>query len=82
MSAPRLAVIVDLHQLLEVVEASLIAGIGISIAFSLVIRGATRAAEERHTRPVVAGAHALLAVVALAVVLAAVAFGLSVMLRK
>lgn len=76
------ATIVDLHQLLEVVEASVIAGVGIAIVFSLVIRGAVRAAEERRDRPAVAAAHALLAAAALAAVVAAVVFGLSVMLRK
>lgn len=77
------AVIVDLHQLLEVVEAAVIAGIGISIAFSLVIFGAVRAGEHRaQARPVAAGAHALLAAVALVVCLASIAFGVSVMLSK
>lgn len=74
--------VVDLGQLLEVVEASLIAGIGISIAFSLVIRGAVRASEHRQTRPGYAGAHALLALLALLVVLAAIGFGVSTMLAK
>jgi len=77
------ATVVDVGQLLEVVEASLIAGVGMSIAFSLVIRGAVRASEHRQqARPLVAGAHALLAAVALLVVLAAVGFGVSTMLSK
>jgi hypothetical protein len=77
-----LASVVDLGQLLEVVEASLIAGIGVSIAFSLVIRGAVRAAEHRQTRPLSAGLHGLMAVVALLACLAAIVFGVSVMLSK
>jgi hypothetical protein len=77
-----LATVVDVGQLLEVVEASLIAGVGISIAFSLVIRGTVRASEHRQMRPVSAGLHALMAVVALLVCLAAIVFGVSTMLSK
>jgi hypothetical protein len=76
------ASVVDFGQLLEVVEASLIAGIGISVAFSLVIRGAVRAAEHRHARPFAAGAHALTAVLAMLVCLGAIVFGVSTMLSK
>jgi hypothetical protein len=74
--------IVDFGQLAEVVYVSLIAGVGVSLAFSIVIRGVVRAGEHRHTRPVAAGAHALMAVVALLLVLAAVVFGVSTMLAK
>lgn len=74
--------IVDLGQLAQVIEVALVAGIGVSLAFSLVIRGAVRAGEHRRTRPVVAGAHALLATVALLAVLAAIVFGISTMLAK
>ncbi len=74
--------IVDLGQLAQVVEVALVAGIGVSLAFSLVIRGAVRAGEHRRTRPVVAGAHALLAAAGLLVVLAAIVFGVSTMLSK
>jgi uncharacterized membrane protein SpoIIM required for sporulation len=74
--------IVDLGQLAQVVEVALIAGIGVSIAFSLVIRGAVRAGEHRRERPVLAGAHALLTVAALLVVAAAIGFGISTMLAK
>lgn len=55
---------------------------GVSLAFSIVIRGAVRAGEHRRTRPLVAGAHALMAVVGLLVVLAAILFGVSTMLAK
>jgi hypothetical protein len=75
--------VVDVGQLLRVVEAALIAVVGVSIAFSLVIRGATRADERRHeSRPLAAGAHALLAAMGLAACVAAIAFGISVMLAK
>jgi uncharacterized iron-regulated membrane protein len=80
---PALATkIVDFGQLAEVIYVSLIAGVGVSLAFSIVIRGFVRAGEHRRTRPVVAGAHALLAIVGLLVVLAAIVFGVSTMLSK
>lgn len=80
MTAP--ATVLDVGQLMQVVEASLLAGIGISIAFSLVIRGAVRAAEHRHERPFSAGLHALMAFAAMLACLAAIVFGVSTMLSK
>jgi hypothetical protein len=74
--------ILDVSQLAQVVEAALIAGVGISLAFSLVIRGAVRAAEHRHERPFAAGLHALLATLAMLVCLGAIVFGVSTMLSK
>ncbi len=78
------AEIVDVGQLLSVVEAALIGGVGVGIAFSLVIRGAiarrrgTPAAARRSRR-----AHMpLLAIVALAACSARSSFGVSVMLSK
>ena len=80
---PALATkIVDFGQLAEVIYVSLIAGVGVSLAFSIVIRGVVRAGEHRRTRPVVAGAHALMAAVGLIVVLAAIVFSVSTMLSK
>ncbi|HEU4703355.1 MAG TPA: hypothetical protein VFS37_12810 [Conexibacter sp.] len=74
--------VVDVGQLAQVVYVALIAGVAISLAFSLVIRGAVRAGEHRRSRPVVAGAHALVAIVAMLVVVAAIVFGVSAMLSK
>jgi uncharacterized membrane protein YjgN (DUF898 family) len=74
--------ILDVGQLAQVVEAALIAGIGVSIAFSLVIRGAVRAGEHRQSRPLRAGAYALMATVALLAVFGAIAFAVTVMLTK
>jgi uncharacterized membrane protein YjgN (DUF898 family) len=74
--------VIDLGQLVQVVYVALLAGVGVSLAFSLVIRGAVRAGEHRRTRPVAAGAHALLAIVGMLVVLAAIVFGVSTMLAK
>lgn len=81
--APPAAKIVDWGQLLEVVEAGLIAGVGISVAFSLLILGTVRASEARsESRTVSMVLHGALAAVALAVCLGAVVFGVSSMLSK
>jgi hypothetical protein len=74
--------VVDVGQLAQVVYISLGAGIALSLAFSLVIRGAVRAGEHRRTRPILAGMHALLATLGLLVVAGAIVFGISVMLSK
>ncbi|HEX7291117.1 MAG TPA: hypothetical protein VF250_08335 [Conexibacter sp.] len=74
--------IVDVGQLAQVVYIALIAGVAISLAFSLVIRGAVRAGEHRRSRPLLAGAHAVLATLGMLVVAAAIVFGISVMLSK
>jgi hypothetical protein len=80
---PVLAQIVDVGNLLETIEAATIAGVGISIAFSLVIYGFARAGEHRvQSRPVAAAAHLALGCVALAVCAVGMAFGLSTMLSK
>lgn len=74
--------ILDIGQLAQVVEAALIAGIGVSIAFSLVIRGAVRASEHRQARPFAASAYALMAVLGMLVCLGAIVFGVTTMLSK
>jgi Na+-translocating ferredoxin:NAD+ oxidoreductase RnfA subunit len=75
--------ILDVSQLLRVIGSALAAGIGFSLVFSLVIYGYARAGEHRqHARSTLAGAHAALATVALLSCLAAVAFGVTVMLSK
>lgn len=74
--------VVDVSQLAQVIYVALAGGLAVSFAFSLVIRGVVRAGEHRRTRPVLAGAHALMAAVGLLVVAAAIVFGISVMLSK
>lgn len=74
--------VVDVGQLAQVIYVALIAGVVVSLAFSLVIRGAVRAGEHRHSRPLLAGLHGLLAVAGLLVVAAAIVFGVSTMLSK
>jgi hypothetical protein len=78
-----LATVVDWEALADVIVASLIAVIGVTIMFSLAIYGATRFAEVRRDG-YTAGAlgYAALAAAGLAVTGAAVAVGLYVMLSK
>jgi hypothetical protein len=80
---PVLAQIVDVEKLLETIEAAVIAGVGISVAFSLVIYGFAKAGEHRTgSRHVAATAHVVLGFLALAVCTLGVAFGISTMLSK
>jgi hypothetical protein len=74
------ATVVDTDALLDTVAASLIAGVGITIVFSLAIRGAARWADARRDgRPILATAAGTLAVLAVIASLAAVALGIVVM---
>jgi cation transporter-like permease len=78
-----MAVVVETKELLETVVASLIAGVGITVVFSVAIWGVARFADlSRSERPLAAGAAATLAGLALLVTLAAVVFGIVVMSRK
>ncbi|HYV14724.1 MAG TPA: hypothetical protein VE972_01735 [Conexibacter sp.] len=78
-----LAEIVDPSQLLRVIATALVAGIGISLVFSLVILGAVRAGEHRAaSRHVAASVHAVLATLALLACLGAIAWGVTIMLSK
>jgi hypothetical protein len=71
---------VDWEALAETVAASVVAGVGIAIAFSLAIYGATRVAEARRVRASLATvAAAALTVVALGTCLAAIAGGILAM---
>lgn len=75
-----LATIVDTEALLKTVAASVAAGVGIAIAFSLTIYGAVRFADARRAdAPLAAGVAAVLAVVAFAVCAAAITVGILVM---
>ena len=81
--APTAAKVVDWGQLLEVVEAGLIAGVGITVAFSLLILGTVRASEARQqSRSGKMVLHGAIAALALAVCVGAVGFGVSSMLTK
>ena len=78
-----LATVVEKKALLETVAASLIAGVGVTAAFSFVIFGVTRSADMvRDERPILATFAGALAVLAGAAVIAAIVFGIVVMTKK
>jgi hypothetical protein len=77
------AVIVQTSDLLRTVIASLIAGVGVTIIFSIAIWGAARFVDlSRGERPLAAGAAAALSGLALAATLATVVVGIIVMTQK
>jgi hypothetical protein len=78
-----IATVVDWAALLDVVVASLAAGIGVTITFSLAILGTTRFAEmRREHRRAEEVAFGALAATGLAISLAAVIVGIVVMTSK
>ena len=78
-----IATVVDWAALRDVVVASLAAGVGITVAFSLAIMGLTRLSEMRRDERVVeAWAFGVLAVAGLAVSGAAVVYGIVLMTSK
>jgi len=78
-----MAVIVETRELLETVVASLVAGVGITVVFSVAIWSVARFADlSRSERSLAAGAAAALAGLAALVTVGAVVFGIVVMTRK
>ena len=78
-----LATIVDTQALLKTVVAAFIAGVGVTLIFSLAILGASRFVDRsRDGRPAAAVAFGALGLVALLGALAAVTMGIIVMARK
>ncbi len=78
-----MAVVVETKELLETVIASVVAGVGVTVVFSVAIWGVARFVDlSRNERPLAAGAAATLAGLALAVTLASVVFGMIVMTSK
>jgi hypothetical protein len=74
---------VDTHLLAQVVWVSLVAGVGISVLYSLVILGSARAGEARRAgEGGAAAAWATLAVVALLLFAGGVALGVQAMITK
>jgi hypothetical protein len=77
------AVIVETGDLVQTVIASVVAGVGITVVFSVAIWGTARFADlSRNERPLAAGAAAALAALAGVATLAGVAYGLVVMTSK
>jgi hypothetical protein len=78
-----MAVVVETKELLQTVLASVVAGIGVTVVFSVAIWGAARFADlSRSERPVAATAAAAVSGLALAATLAAVTVGVVVMTSK
>jgi hypothetical protein len=78
-----IATIVETKDLLQTVAASLIAGVGVTASFSLLIFALTRAADmARDERPILATAAGVLGILSLAVTAATIVVGIVVMTRK
>jgi hypothetical protein len=78
-----LATIVDTQALLRTVVAAFVAGVGVTMIFSLAILGAARFADlSRDGRTAAAVAFGALAILALAAVATAVTIGIIVMVKK
>jgi hypothetical protein len=73
--------VVDFHALGNVIWASFVAGVGVTVLFSIAIYGFGRADEQRRSGHA-ATAYVALAVVAMVVFAAAVVYGVAVMLNK
>ena len=78
-----MATVVETKELFDTVVASLVAGIGVTTVFAILVFGVSRSADMvRNDRPVAAAAAGGLAVVAFAVVTAAIVLGIVVMTQK
>jgi hypothetical protein len=77
------ATLVETKALLETVVYSLVAGVGLTVIFSLAIWGVTRFSEfSRDERPIAAGGAAALSLLALAATVGAVVFGIVLTTKK
>lgn len=78
-----MAVMVETKALIDTVIASVVAGVGVTVVFSVGIWGAARFADlSRAERPVAAGAAAALAALSALVTAGAVVFGIVIMSSK
>jgi hypothetical protein len=78
-----IATLVEGKELLETVAFSALAGIGVTLVFSIAIWGVARFADlSRNERPLAAGAAALVAALALLATAGVVVFGIIVMTSK
>jgi uncharacterized membrane protein len=78
-----IATAVDTGKLFQAAWTSLVAAVGVTLAFSLLVLGVARSSEHgRAGRGVVAGVYGVVAVVALAACVAAVVLGIVVMTTK
>ena len=78
-----MATLIDVQVLWKLVASSLAGGIGVTLAFSVAIYGATRFVDlRRNGHSIAAGAFAALAAVALAGVAGAVVWAVSILSEK
>jgi hypothetical protein len=78
-----LATLIDTEALLRVIAASFIAGVGVSIAFALVIYGVERSTDARSRgHAITANAYLVLAIAALGAFGAGIVYGIIVMASK
>jgi hypothetical protein len=78
-----LATVVETQALLDTVIASVVAGVGVTAVFALLIFGTSRSAEmARDERPLLATAAGGVAILALLVVIASIVLGIVVMTSK
>jgi hypothetical protein len=83
MNVLPLAAAVDTDALLKTVAAAMVAGVGVTLIFSLALLGAARFAQlGREDRPVAAFAFAMLALVATLAFVVAITVGIIVMTSK
>jgi hypothetical protein len=77
------ATVIETKDMLETVAASVIAGVGVTAAFAILVFGITRSADmARDDRPLLATAAGALAAIALLVVTASIVLGIVVMTSK
>ena len=78
-----LATVVDTDALLETVAYSFLAGVGVTLIFSIALWGATRLADlSRDERPIAAAAAAALALIGSVAFVATIVLGIVVMTQK
>jgi hypothetical protein len=78
-----IATVVETKELLDTVIVSVVAGVGVTTVFAILIFGVARSADmARDDRPALAAAAGALALVAFAVVTAAIVLGIIVMTQK
>lgn len=78
-----MAVVVETRELLETVITSIVAGVGVTVIFSVAIWGVARFIDlSRGDRPLAAGAAAGLAGLALLATLGSVVYGIVIMTSK
>jgi hypothetical protein len=77
------AKIIDGHAAWQAVWTAVVAGVGVTIVFSLAVLGATRSTDmRRNDRPAQAGLFALLALLGLAATIGAVVYAITLITTK